>query len=63
MITTVQYGDISLECEFDFEDADHSVGYNGSVQLYSVCIGQNDIYDMLADKTIQFIENLIWEKM
>ena len=60
---TVKYGDINLECEYDFEDADDTVGYLGGVQLYGAWIGEHNIFEMLSDKTIKFIEELIWEKM
>ena len=60
---TVKYGNINLECEYDFEDADDTVGYPGGVQLESAYIGDNNIYEMLSDDTIKFIEEQIWEKM
>lgn len=55
--------DCTLECEFDYEEPDHSVGYNGGVQLEAVWIGDNNIYEMLSDKAIASIEQAIYEEM
>ena len=60
---TINYMDCVLDCEFDYEDADHSVGYNGCVMLHSACIEGNDIQPMLSQKAIDAIEQLIFEKM
>ena len=55
--------DCKLDCEFDFEDADHSVGYNGCVMLHSACINGQNIYEMLSEKHIEGIEQEIFERM
>ena len=55
--------DCTLECEFDYEEPDHSVGYNGYVKLEAVWIGDNEIYEMLSDKAIASIEQEIYERM
>ena len=59
----IKYMDCTLECEFDYEEPDHSVGYNGGVQLEAVWIGDNNIYEMLSDKAITGIEQAIYEVM
>ena len=60
---TIKYMDCTLECEFGYEEPDHSVGYNGCVTLEAVWIGKNEIYEMLSDKHIAGIEQAIYEEM
>lgn len=61
MQTTVNYMDCVLECEFGYEEPDNSVGYNGCVTLETAYIGDNNIYEMLSDKSIAGIEQTIFE--
>jgi hypothetical protein len=63
MEMTINYMDCVLDCEFDYEDADHSVGYNGGVMLHSACINGQNICEMLSEKHIQGIEQEIFERM
>jgi len=60
---TIKYMDCTLKCEFDYEEPDHTVGYNGGVMLESAYIGENNIYEMLSDKAIAGIEQTIYEVM
>jgi hypothetical protein len=55
--------DCKLDCEFDYEDADDSVGYNGAVYLETACINGQNIYEMLSEKAIAGIEQEIYERM
>ena len=59
----IKYMDCTLECEFDYDEPDHSVGYNGGVILEAVWIGNNNIYEMLSDQSISDIEQEIFERM
>jgi len=59
----IKYMDCTLKCEFDYEEPDHSVGYNGGVMLEAAWIGDNNIYEMLSDKAIAGIEQEIYERM
>jgi hypothetical protein len=59
----IKYMDCTLECEFDYEEPDHAVGYNGYVKLEAAWIGENEIYEMLSDKAIASIEQEIYERM
>ena len=59
----IKYMDCTLECEFDYDEPDHSVGYNGGVILEAVWIGDNNIYEMLSDQSISDIEQEIFERM
>jgi hypothetical protein len=59
----IKYMDCTLECEFDYEEPDHAVGYNGCVTLEAVWIGENEIYEMLSQKAIDSIEQEIFEAM
>jgi hypothetical protein len=63
MEMTIKYMDCKLDCEFDFEDADYSVGYDGCVMLHSACINGQNICEMLSEKHIQGIEQEIFERM
>ena len=55
--------DCVIDCEFEYEDADHSVGYNGAVILETAYINGQNIYEMLADKHIAGIEEEIFRRM
>ena len=63
MDITINYMDCKLDCEFDYEDADDSVGYNGAVYLETACINGQNIYEMLSEKAIANIEQEIYERM
>ena len=63
MQTVINYMDCVLDCEFDYEEPDRSVGYNGGVMLEAVWIGNNNIYEMLSEKSIANIEQQIYEEM
>jgi hypothetical protein len=63
MDITINYMDCKLDCEFDYEEPDHSVGYNGGVMLETACINGQNIYEMLSEKAIAGIEQEIFERM
>ncbi len=63
MDITINYMDCKLDCEFAFEEPDHSVGYNGAVYLETACINGQNIYEMLSEKSIDGIEQEIFERM
>jgi hypothetical protein len=63
MQTTIKYMDCVIDCEFGYEDADYSVGYNGGVILETAYINGQNIYEMLADKHIAGIEEEIFRRM
>jgi hypothetical protein len=63
MDITINYMDCVLDCEFDYDDADHSVGYDGGVQLETACINGQNIYEMLSEHHIKGIEQEIFERM
>ena len=63
MEMTINYMDCVLDCEFDYEDADDTVGYCGGVQLETACINGQNIYEMLSEKSIADIEQEIFERM
>ena len=60
---TINYMDCVLDCEFDYEEPDRSVGYDGGVMLNSACINGQNICEMLSEKHIQGIEQEIFERM
>jgi hypothetical protein len=63
MEMTVKYMDCVLDCEFDYEDADYSVGFNGAVILESASINGQNIFEMLEVKHIEGIEEEIFRRM
>jgi hypothetical protein len=63
MQIAINYMDCIIDCEFEYEDADHSVGYSGAVILETAYINGQNIYEMLADKHIAGIEQTIFERM
>lgn len=38
LITTIEYEGIKFDVYADVEPADHSVGYNGGVDIYCICL-------------------------
>jgi hypothetical protein len=63
MEMTVKYMDCVLDCEFGYEDADYSVGFNGAVILESASINGQNIFEMLEVKHIESIEEEIFRRM
>lgn len=63
MQITINYMDCVLDCEYDYEEPDHTVGYNGGVMLETACIAGQNIYEMLTDKAIAGIEQEIFERL
>lgn len=55
--------DCVLDCEYDYEEPDHSVGFYGGVMLETACINGQNIYEMLSDKAINGIEQEIFERL
>jgi hypothetical protein len=55
--------DCVLDCEFDYEEPDDSVGYSGGVMLETACIAGQNIYEMLSEKSIAGIEQELYERM
>ena len=52
---------VILDVEYDYEGPDHSVGYNGGVQIHTIKHEGVDIYDLLSDSIIKSIANEICE--
>lgn len=59
--TQIDRDGITLNVEYDFEDADHSVGYSGGVQIYSIKHQGVDIYEIMSDSVIKSIAQEIFE--
>jgi hypothetical protein len=59
----IKYMDCVLDCEYDYEEPDHSVGFYGGVMLETACINGQNIYEMLSDKAINGIEQEIFERL
>lgn len=53
---------VILDVEFDFEDADHSVGYDGGVQIHSIKHQCVDIWDLLDKKVVESIAQEIYDR-
>jgi hypothetical protein len=52
---------VILDVEYDYEEPDHSVGYDGGVQIHTIKHEGVDIYDLLSDSIIKSIANEICE--
>lgn len=52
---------IILDVEYDYEGPDHSVGYNGGVQIHTIKHEGVDIYEIISDKVIKSIADEICE--
>ena len=59
--TQIDRDGVILDVEYDYEGPDHSVGYNGGVQIHTIKHEGVDIYDLLSDKVIQSIADEICE--
>lgn len=46
---------ITLDVEYDYEDADHSVGLPASIQIHSIKHQGVDLYEIISDKVIESI--------
>ena len=57
--TEINYDGITLLVEYDFEDADHSVGYDGGVQIHSIQHAGVEIQEIMSKSTIESIANEI----
>ena len=53
---------VLLDIEYDFEDADHSVGYDGGVQIHTIKHQGVDIYDLISPKIIESLAQEICER-
>ena len=60
--TTENYDGIILDIEYDFEDADHSVGLPASVQIQSINHKGVDIYEILDKKIIDSLADTILDR-
>ena len=62
MDINIKYMDCVLDCEFDYEEPDQSVGYAGFVRLETACVAGQNIYEMLKEDHIEGIEQEIYER-
>ncbi len=61
MLSTIKYGHLTLDCEYDYDPPDFSVGDYGAIFLHAVYVEGNDILELLSDKTIRHIENDLFQ--
>ena len=59
--TEINLDGIVLLVEYDFEDADHSVGYNGGVQIHNIQHAGVEIQEIMSKSIIESIANQIAE--
>lgn len=59
LITTIDYEGIKLDVYGDVEPADHSVGYNGNLDVYCVCLEHDpqrtDLLPVLEEQFKEYI--------
>jgi hypothetical protein len=53
---------VLLDIEYDYEDADDTVGYNGGVQIHAIKHQGVDIYDLISPKIIESLAQEICER-
>ena len=53
--TQIDRDGIILDVEYDYEEADHSVGLPASIQIYCIKHQGVDLYEIIADKVIESI--------
>jgi hypothetical protein len=53
---------VLLDIEYDFEDADHSVGYDGGVQIHSIKHQGVYIWDLLDKSIVDSIAQEIYDR-
>jgi hypothetical protein len=53
---------VLLDIEYDYEDADDTVGYNGGVQIHTIKHQGVDIYDLISPKIIESLAQEICER-
>lgn len=63
MEATIKYLNCTLKCKYDFEKADYTVGLNDCVMVYAVFIEGCNIIEMLSEKALNDIENIIYKTM
>jgi len=52
---------VLLDIEYDYEEPDHSVGYNGGVQIHGIKHQGVDIWDLLSKSVVESIAQEICE--
>jgi hypothetical protein len=52
---------VLLDIEYDYEDADDTVGYNGGVQIHTIKHQGVDIYELISPKIIESLAQEICE--
>lgn len=57
--TEINYDGITLLVEYDFEDADYSVGYDGGVQIHNIQHAGVEIQEIMSKSVIESIANEI----
>lgn len=63
MEATIKYLNCTLKCKYDLEKADYTVGLNACVMVYAVFIEGFNIIEMLSEKALNDIENIIYKTM
>lgn len=60
--TQIDRDGIILDVTYDFEDADHTVGYAGGVQIHEIKHNGVDIYEIVDNKIIESIAQQIFDR-
>lgn len=53
---------VILDIEYDYEDTDHSVGYDGGVQIHGIKHQGVDIWDLLDKSIVESIAQEIYDR-
>jgi hypothetical protein len=64
-VTTVKHEDVKFDVYADVEPADHSVGYDGNVDIYCVCFegdkNRTNLSEILSDSFMEYIHGEVCE--
>ena len=64
-VTRVKHNDVTFDIYADVEPPDHSVGYEGNVDIYCVCFehdkNRTDLSEILSDSFMEYIHGEVCE--
>lgn len=64
-VTTVEHDGVKFDVYADVEPADHSVGYEGNVDIYCVCFehdkNRTNLSEILSDSFMEYVHGEVCE--
>lgn len=66
-VGSVKHNDVTFDIYADVEPADHSVGYEGNVDIYCVCFehdkNRTDLSEILSDSFMEYIHGEVCDSI